>query len=312
MTEPDFRLRCTRLAEARVAIAGLGLMGGSLAAALKRRSACARVIGIARREETAAHALALGYVDEATTDLASGVTGADVVVLAMPVRAILSALPALAPHLGPGSLLIDLGSTKANVAEAMAALPAHVHVCPAHPMCGKEVAGLQAADPDLYAGRAFVVSPLERTRPEALALCEELVRAVGARPLRLGPARHDQLVAVTSHLPYLLALALVMVAGDAASEDPLVWGLAASGFRDTSRLAASDVTMMLDVLMTNPTAIAGAVARCREQLERLEKLLQAGDEARLKSLMEAVANRRRALTFAGPLPAATDLNGAVP
>lgn len=299
MTEPDF-LRSAHLAEACVAVAGLGLMGGSLSAALKHRRACARVIGIARRQETVSQALALGYVDEATTDLAAGVADADIVVLAMPVRAILRALPALAPHLAPGSLLIDLGSTKARIARAMAALPAHVHVCPAHPMCGREVAGLQAADPGLYAGRAFVVSPLERTRPEALALCEELVRAVGAHPLRLDAARHDKLVAVTSHLPYLLALGLVSVAGEVASEDPLVWELAASGFRDTSRLAASDVTMMLDVLMTNPAAIAGAVARCREQLERLEKLLHTGDEAALGEMMEAAAARRRAWTEAHP------------
>jgi len=293
--EPHFAgLRCSRLSEARVAIAGLGLMGGSLAAALRTRHACGRVVGIARRQETANRALARGYVDEATTDLAAGVAGADIVVLAMPVRAILTAVQQIGPQLAPGSLLIDLGSTKAHIAQAMAALPAHVHVCPAHPMCGKEVAGLDAADPDLYAGRVFVISPLARTRPEALRRCEELVRAIGARPLRLDPARHDRLVAVTSHLPYLLALALVSVAEDAATTEPLLWDLAASGFRDTSRLAASDVTMMLDVLLTNPTAIAGALARCRRQLEQVEGFLQAGDEAGLREMMEAAASRRRA------------------
>jgi prephenate dehydrogenase len=293
--EPPFAgLRCSRLERARVAIVGLGLMGGSLAAALKARHACSRVVGVARRQETADRALARRYVDEANTDLAAGVAEADIVVLAMPVRAIIQTLPDLGRELAPGALLVDLGSTKARIAAAMATLPAHVHVCPAHPMCGKELAGLDAADPDLFADRTFVVSPLERTRPEALALCEELVGAVGARPLRLDPARHDRLVAVASHLPYLLALALVAVAGQVASEDPLLWQLAASGFRDTSRLAASDVTMMLDVLMTNPGAIAGAVAQCREQLGRFEQLLHAGDEEGLRQMMEGAAARRRA------------------
>jgi len=298
VTDPDFAsLSCSRLEEASVAIVGLGLMGGSLAAALKVRQACARVIGIARRQETAARALALHYVDEATTELVAGVANADIVVLAMPVRTILQMLPDLGRQLSPGTLLIDLGSTKARIAEAMAALPTYVHVCPAHPMCGKESAGLDAADPDLFVGRTFVVSPLQRTGPDALALCEALASAVGAQPLRLDPAHHDRLVALTSHLPYLLALGLMWLADEAAASEPILWHLAASGFRDTSRLAASDVTMMLDVLMTNPAAIASALARYREHLERVEGLLRAGDEMALQSLMEAVARRRRALNL---------------
>lgn len=303
MTAPTpVPLRSPHLAGAQVAVVGLGLMGGSLAAALKGRRACAAVTGVARRTATVAQALERGCVDSATTDLARGVAAADVVVLAMPVRTIVAALPALGELLAPGTLLMDLGSTKVQIAAAMEALPRHIQVCPAHPMCGKETAGLQEAEPGLYAGSTFVLSPLPRTTPDALALAEELARAVGARPLQLDPQRHDRLAAISSHLPYLLALSLVAAAEDAASEDPLLWELAASGFRDTSRLAASDVAMMLDILMTNPGAIGQAIGRLRQQLDSLEQLLERGDEAALGPILEAAAARRRSLFRAGRLP----------
>ncbi len=296
MSEPGFApLRPPQLAQARVAVVGLGLMGGSLAAALRARRACARVVGVARRAETVSRALELGFVDEGTSDLAAGVAETDVVVLALPVRAILRTLPTLGPMLPPGALLLDLGSTKAAIAAAMEGLPGHVHVCPAHPMCGKEVSGLEAADAGLYAGQVFALCPLPRTRPEALALAEALVHAAGARPLRLDAARHDRLVAVTSHLPYLLAAGLTAAAEGAGQDDALMWSLAASGFRDTSRLAASDVAMMLDVLLTNRERVSEALERCREQLERLEQLVRQGDEASLRAAMEAAATRRRGL-----------------
>jgi len=295
-------LRCTNLAEARVAVVGLGLMGGSLALALKARGACREVIGIPRREETLAQAIERGIVDRGATDLAAGVAEADIVVLAMPVRTILRSLPQIGEVLKPGSLLIDLGSTKGKIAHAMSALPEGIYVCPAHPMCGKETAGLEAADGDLYIDKNFIVSPLPRTTPPALALTEQLIRAVGARPRRMDPRRHDRLVAVGSHLPYLLALALVGTAEEMANEDTLLWDLVASGFRDTSRLAASDVRMMLDVLMTNGPAIADAIDRFRERLDVLDHLLRAGDEAALQRTLEAAAIRRSS-AFRSPTPA---------
>lgn len=292
--EKSPELRAPRLGGARVAIVGLGLMGGSLALALKARSACREVIGIPRRPETLQSALAQGCVDRGTTELADGVAEADIVALATPVRTILASLPSLGELLPPGCLLIDLGSTKGRIARAMSALPPHVHVCPAHPMCGKEVAGLEAADADLYVDKTFVLSPLLRTTPAAQALTEELIRAVGAQPRRMDPRRHDRLVAVGSHLPYLLALSLVSAAEEVGREDTLLWDLVASGFRDTSRLAASDVRMMLDVLMTNRPAITEAIDRFREHLDTLDGLLRAGNEAALQRALEAAAIRRNA------------------
>jgi prephenate dehydrogenase len=278
------------LADTRVAVVGLGLMGGSLAGGL--RGQCRAVVGVARRTETVETALARGLVDRGTTDLAGGVRQADVVVLATPVRVILRLLGEIGPLLPEGCLLMDVGSTKAQIVTNMAALPDHVQPLGGHPMCGKEVSGIAAAEPTLYQGHSFVLTPLLRTSETALALGRALVEAVGARPLVLDPHRHDRLVAAVSHLPYLLACALVGAAETTADADPTVWDVAASGFRDTSRLAASDVTMMLDILLTNRAAVLEALNVCSVQLRYLSYLVEAGDEEGLRTALSAIRDRK--------------------
>ena len=279
-----------RLTEGRVAVVGLGLMGGSLAGALRGR--CRAVVGVARRTETVEAALARGLVDRGTIDLAGGVRQADVVILATPVRAILHTLDEIGPLLPAGCLLMDLGSTKAQVVARMAALPGHVQPLGGHPMCGKEVSGIEAADPVLYQGCTFVLTPLARTSEAALARGQGLVQAIGGRPLILSAERHDRLVAAISHLPYLLACALVGAAEATASTDPLVWDVAASGFRDTSRLAASDVTMMLDILLTNREPVLEALETCDRQLHHLIQLIDSTDEKGLRAVLAEVRERR--------------------
>jgi prephenate dehydrogenase len=237
-------------------------------------------------------ALARGLIQRGITDLASGVRQADVVVLATPVRVILHLLGEIGPLLPEGCLLMDLGSTKAQIVARMAALPDHVQPLGGHPMCGKEVSGIAAADPALYRGHTFVLTPLPRTSEAALTLGRALVEAVGARPLILAPGRHDRLVAVVSHLPYLLACALVGTVETTASADPTVWQVAASGFRDTSRLAASDVTMMLDILLTNRQAVVQVLEAYTAQLRDLAQLVEAGDEGPLRTVLTAVCDRR--------------------
>jgi len=281
------------LTDARVAIVGLGLMGGSLAAAL--RGECRSVVGVARRRETVAVALERSLIDQGETDLETGVRDADIVVLATPVRTILHLLDVLGPWLPHDCLVMDLGSTKARITARMEALPEHVQPLGAHPMCGREVSGIEAADPTLYRGRTFVLTPLPRTSPRALALGRALAEAVGARPLTLGPERHDRLAAMISHLPYLLACALVGTAEATAETDPVVWEVATSGFRDTSRLSASDVTMMLDILLTNQDAVLEAVQACEDQLHTLTELIEAGDEDMLRTILTARRNRRSSL-----------------
>ena len=279
------------LAESRVAIVGLGLMGGSLAGAL--RGKCRAVVGVARRDETLAEARAHRLIDEGTTELADGVRNADIAILATPVRTIIELVRSIGPLLPAGALLLDLGSTKTDIVSAMAELPPHVQPLGGHPMCGKELSGITAADPRLYQGKTFILTPLPRTAPDALALGKELVAAIGAQPLVLEPARHDYLVGTLSHLPYLLACALVRTADATTSADPAAWEIVATGFRDTSRVAASDVTMMTDILLTNRDAIIGALAAYRDQLDFLMELVRAGDEGRLRAVLSEIRATRK-------------------
>jgi prephenate dehydrogenase len=279
------------LQESRVAIVGIGLMGGSLAGALRGR--CQEVVGIDRALESLDTALALGYIDRGVSDLAAGLRGADLVVLATPVRTIIRLVGEIGPLLGDGTLLMDLGSTKAQILKAMAALPDHVQVLGGHPMCGKETAGIAAADPALFSDRTFILSPLPRTSPEALTLAQQLVRATGATPLIIDGARQDYLVGTISHLPYLLACALVSTADATTSADPLVWQIVAGGYRDTSRVAGSDVTMMVDILMTNREEVVRAAGVCQEQLARLVRLVEAGDEEQLREVFAYIHDTRK-------------------
>ena len=286
-----------------ITVAGLGLMGGSLAAALRQADTDFKLRGVDTDPLVVAQAVEQGIVDEATTDLADGVDGATIVVLATPVRTIIELIGRLGLLLGEGCLLLDLGSTKAAVVEAMTALPAHIEAIGGHPLCGREVSGLAAAEATLYRDKVFVLCPLPRTRPAALERAETLVRAVGARPLLMDPARHDRLIATTSHLPYLLATSLIAAAEEMARHDDLLWEVVASGFRDTSRLAASNVTMMADILMTNHAAVGAAVAHARAYLDRLAAWIEAGDEAPLREAIQRAQWRRENLnqsTQAGP------------
>ena len=292
MSEPGFaEVRVAAPADAQVVVVGLGLMGGSLAGAL--RGHCRRVIGVARRPETVEAALAQGLVDAATGDLDDALRQADVVILATPVRVILAQLAEMAARMQPGALLMDLGSTKADISAAMADLPAHVQTLPAHPMCGKERSGIEVADAALYVGRTFILSPLARTSPRALALGRALVRAAGANPLVIEAGRQDFLVATLSHLPYLLACALVSTADATTSSDPLAWEIVAGGYRDTSRVAGSDVSMMLDILLTNRDEVVQAAGVCLSKLGWLRDMVAAGDEEALRTALSAIRGQRK-------------------
>jgi prephenate dehydrogenase len=279
------------LINAQITIVGLGLMGASLAGGL--RGKCRRVVGVARRAESIEIALARGFVDSGTTDVAKGVSEADVVVLATPVRVILRQLPEIAPLLSEGCLLMDLGSTKGRIAAQMARLPDHIQPLGGHPMCGKEKSGIEVADPALYKGCTFILSPLKRTSEEALALGRALTEVVGAVPLVLGPERQDFLVATVSHLPYLLACALVATADATTSQDPAAWEVVATGFRSTSRLAGSDVTMMTDILLTNREEVLKALGAYQEHLGELIRLVEIADEEKMREVLSIIRKTRR-------------------
>ncbi len=277
------------LAASKITIVGLGLMGGSLAGALKGR--CSAVTGVDARPKAIEIALAQGLIDDAT-DLRSAVSSADIIVLATPVRVIMELIPKIAPWLAPGSLLMDLGSTKRQILEVMAATPDHIEVLGGHPMCGKELSGVEAADPALFQACTFILSPLPRTSEEALALGRELVLAVGAVPLLIEGERQDYLVGTLSHLPYLLACSLVSTAHETTSADPLAWQIVAGGYRDTSRVAGSDVEMWLDILMTNREHIVAAAEVCQAQLAHIVEMIASGDRARLSEMLSHIRQAR--------------------
>ncbi len=278
------------LPEAQVTIVGLGLMGGSLAEALKGK--CKRVVGVARRPESIDKALERDIIDWGTSDLAEGVREADIVILATPVRVILRQISQIGPLLPEGCLLMDLGSTKVKVVEAMAELPEHVQPLGGHPMCGKEKSGLAAAEATIYEGATFILTPLPRTSEEALTLAQELARAAGSEPLLLEAERQDFLVGTVSHLPYLMACALVATADATTSADPAAWKIVAGGYRDTSRVAGSDVSMMIDILLTNRDEVLKALDVLQDNLEELTQLVSSGDAEKMRPVLSKIRNTR--------------------
>ena len=284
------------LADCTVAIAGLGLMGGSLGLALRGKAAC--VVGIARRAETVEQALAIGAIDAGASDL-SAAGNADLIVLATPVSVILRQIDQIGVLAGRGTLrdgvvLTDMGSTKAAICDAMARLPASVQPVGAHPMCGKETSGLDVAEGTLYRDAPFILCPLPRTEPWATQLVADLATAVGACPLTLDPQRHDRLAAAISHVPYLASVAVFAAAGDLAALDPAAWQLAASGFRSTTRLAGSDPVMMADILHSNRAAVLEHLDRMRQQLDRLASLVIDEDRAALQTELTTIQAWRQA------------------
>jgi prephenate dehydrogenase len=281
------------LSDCSVTVVGLGLMGASLCLDLVQGKLCREVRGVARRTDTVLEAFFAGAVDLATNDVHTGVLGTDIVILSTPVRTIVDMLSEIGPRLWPGTLVMDMGSTKAEICAAMDRLPAGVQAVGGHPMCGKETAGFGSAERGLYKNAPWVLSPLSRTSPEALCLATELAEAVGARPVVLEASRHDRLVAAISHLPFLLASALVHAVAEVGSDDAMVWQLAAGGFRDTSRVAASDTRMFIDILMTNRAAVLEQLDNFTQHVHEIRELLATSDEKTLREKL-AVSQAARA------------------
>jgi prephenate dehydrogenase len=285
--EAGFR---TALKDCHVGIIGLGLMGGSLAMALREAQACASISGYDVDHGTLDQALQRGIIDR-PIDLRGD--HVDVLILAAPVNAILDWLIKIPAVVSGDFHVIDLGSTKGQITTAMQALPDRISPLGGHPMCGKETSGLGVATSDLYRKCLFVLTPLDRTHATTLAVARQLIDVISARAFILYPERHDQLAATISHVPYLTSIALVEAAIQA--HDEAAWDMAASGYRDSTRLAASDVTMMLDILMSNQAGVLNGLARLRSSLETLTTLIAHGDRAALRAVMDAARSQRTTL-----------------
>ena len=287
------------LKDARVTIVGLGLMGGSMALALNE--SCRSLIGVDSDADTVQLARRLHAFEHATTDLKAGLDRCDLLILAVPVRAILSLLDTFRRNPPPIRFLLDIGSTKREIVQAMEMLPPSIDPVGGHPICGKETSGLAAADPELFRHQIFALTPLSRTSSIALGLINQVMLALGARPKLIDAHRHDLLAATTSHLPYLLAIALMRCAERLGAADPDLWELVASGFLGTSRLAKSDLSMMADILMTNGDMAVQALIQAGSEIEELTRLIQAGDPEGLQDALLIARRRRSAIPSIHPL-----------
>ncbi len=278
----------------RAAILGCGLMGASLAAALKRRHAANYVVGYDRDPAVCARGVELGLFDAGAATVAQAVQGAGLVVLATPVGAMPELLDQMAAALAPDALVTDLGSTKSDVMDAArrALGAAFERFVPSHPIAGGERPGLEYADAELFEGRTVVTTASPATRVDALERIEQLWRACGARVERMDAAEHDRILASVSHLPHVLAFALVaLIAGEPDAQRKL--SLAGAGFRDFTRIAASSPEMWRDIVLANRQALGQELSAFVTLLQRVEQALRAGDAHWLEQMFDRASRTRR-------------------
>jgi len=277
----------------RLCVVGVGLIGGSLARALRRAGACAEVVGAGRRVATLERALELGVIDRFETDPAAAAAGADVVVVAVPLGATEEVLHALAPALAAGAVLTDVGSAKRCIIEAARAAFGEVpaRLVPGHPIAGTERAGVEASFAELFDGHRVILTPLAETDADASARVAGMWRAAGAEVLTMDPAHHDAVLAATSHLPHLLAYTLVDVLGGLESGEE-IFRYAAGGFRDFTRIASSDPNMWHDICLANADEIADALAAFQSELARVGEAIRRGDSEALRTLFERAKRLR--------------------
>lgn len=283
MLEPDFNL-----AESKIAIIGLGLMGGSLALGL--RGKCAALYGIDPHLPTLELALSQHIVDYAESDPATLLPEADFIILSAPVPAILTLLEKLPTFTPNPCIVMDLGSAKKQIVDAMAKLPERFDPIGGHPICGKEKLSLANAERTLYYAAPFLLTPLERTSARALSAANQIIEALGAKGKTLNAVEHDRILASTSHLPFLISSALALTTPQDVA--PFV----GPGFKSTSRLAGTSSSMMLGVLQSNCENVLNALHEMQSQLAKIEAALSSEDFAKLEILLNEAQGRHQTLT----------------
>ena len=292
----------------RVALIGLGLIASSMFWAMKRGGLAGHVVGYARSAETRDVAREIGLCDEVVDTLEEAVKGADLVVLAMPVGAMEEVAKAIGPHLKPGATLTDVGSVKRAVIEAVAPhLPDSVHFIPGHPLAGTEHSGPRSGFAELFDNRWCLLVPADGTDADAQARLTQFWEAMGAHVDVMDVDHHDLVLAVTSHAPHLIAYTMVGVADDLRRvTDSEVIKYSAAGFRDFTRIAASDPTMWRDVFLTNKEATLEVLGRFTEELFALQRAIRTGDGDHLFDYFTRTRAIRRGIIEAGQDTAAPD------
>ena len=276
----------------RIVIIGLGLIGGSIGLALKQANwRGAEVVGYVRHRETGFLALKLGAVDKVETNLRDTAKGAEIIIIATPVLTLKDIFIQIAPELTADSIVTDTASTKAQVMHwAEELLPSGTNFVGGHPMAGKEIPGIKAAKADLFHNCTYCLTPLPQAKPSAIRIVKDMVKKLGAVPLIIGAQEHDSLVAGISHLPLLLSVALV----SATTKDPS-WQqmscLAASGYRDLTRLASGNPEVSADICLSNQAPIVSWIDTFIDELQRLRKMIADGTDEIEQAL--ALANEAR-------------------
>ena len=282
----------------RLALIGCGLMGGSFALALREAGLVQTIAGFSASEKTRQRAVELKVIDQACNSVAEAVQGADLVLLAVPVGAMHSSFAAMRDVLQPNTLLMDVGSTKCDVIAAAQATLGERLSCfvPAHPIAGKEVAGIEHAESTLYQERRTILTPLPKTGIHRLQAAHEVWTAVGSHVSAMTPEAHDATFAAVSHLPHMLAFAAVN-ALMAQPQGAAFLDMAGPGFRDFSRIAASDASVWRDILSANHAEVLTQVAYFRAALDQFENALKQGDAAVLQHLIQQASDVRSAWTL---------------
>lgn len=298
----------------RVALIGLGLIASSMAHAIKAAGLAGEIVGFAKSAESRAVALDIGFVDRAAETAAEAVRGADLVVLAVPVGAMGAIAAEIGPHLAPGATVTDVGSVKQAVIDAVAPhIPAGVHFIPGHPIAGTEHSGPRSGFATLFQNRWWLLTPVPGTDPEATRRLRQLCESMGAKVDEMDAEHHDLVLAVTSHTPHLIAYTMVGVADDLARvTDSEVIQYSAAGFRDFTRIAASDPTMWRDVFLTNKDATLEILGRFTEELFALQRAIRLGDGAHLHAYFTRTRAIRRGIIEAGQDTSAPDFGRVQP
>ncbi|HBT46419.1 MAG TPA: prephenate dehydrogenase/arogenate dehydrogenase family protein [Peptococcaceae bacterium] len=277
----------------RACIIGLGLMGGSLGMALLKAGVAREIVGYDRQGRAVELALEVGAINRGADGLAEAVQGAELVFLALPVGTLPDVAGQIAPHVEPGTVVTDTGSTKGGLVPVLEEIFAgRAHYIGGHPMTGSERAGIGAADPYLFENAVYVLTPTPKTDGDALRRLEAVLKALGARILHLSADDHDRIVGAVSHLPHLLAVSLMGAASRLSREYPELLMLAAGGFRDTTRVAAGNPVMWRDIYLNNAEALLEVLELWQREIEALEDLIKARDGEGLEGVLEAARRLR--------------------
>ena len=297
----------------KIAIVGLGLIGASLCRAIVQRGIAGTLVGIDADPVVRGRAQAIGLADIVAETAEQAVAGAGLVVLCTPVGAMGAVAATITPHLAPGAIVSDVGSTKVSVIEAVAPhLPSHAHLVPAHPVAGTEYSGPDAGFATLFLNRWAILTPQEHTEARAVGAAVAFWEAVGANVELMSAAHHDLVLAITSHVPHLIAYNIVRTASDLERvTEAEVMKFSAGGFRDFTRIAASDPTMWRDVFLNNREAVLEVLGRFNEDLASLARMVRDGNGDGLFDLFTRTRAIRRGIIAQGQETAAADFGRRV-